>query len=85
MTVRRSSWSGWVDCLRRRHLAELVAWLLEAAGPLKLLGAQTLYFGGIFLRPWLSPGTWEALTALLENEMESRDFVIHLRGEEVDS
>lgn len=84
MIARRSSWSTWVNCLRRWHLADLAAWLLEAGGPLKLLGAQALYFGSIFLPFRSSSGAWDALIALLEDETESRDFVLYLLGKEVD-
>ncbi len=84
MTRQRSSWAIWAEFLRRRHLAELVAWLLEAGGPLKLLGAQALYFGSIFLPARFIAGSGQTLMALLEDEAESRSFVRYLLGEEVD-
>lgn len=84
-TTRRSFWSGWATFLRRVGLTEFVAWALEASGPLTFLGAQVLYAGGVFLRPWLSPCALEAFTSLLEDETESRAFVAYLRGEEVNT
>jgi len=84
MMRQRSSWFDWADFLRRRRLADLVVWLLEAGGPLKLLGAQVLYFGNIFLPARFAPAHRDTLIALLEDEAESRDFVRYLLGEEVD-
>ncbi len=66
-------------------LAEFASWALEASGPWTLLGAQVLYFGSVFLRPWLSPQALEAFTSLLEDETESRAFAAYLRGEEVNA
>jgi len=76
----RSSWPAWADSLRRRGLDDLVAWLLDAAGPLSILGAQALYFGGPFLRPAIPDRQLKALAHLLENSAEGQAFVHYLRG-----
>ncbi len=41
----RSAWHGWAEFLHRHGLEKLAAWVLEAAGPLTVLGAQALYIG----------------------------------------
>jgi hypothetical protein len=77
----RASWPTWAEFLRRRGLESLVAWALEAAGPLTVLGAQALYLGGPLLRPGLSDGQIDALTSLLEDNSESLAFAAFLREE----
>jgi hypothetical protein len=77
----RSAWPGWAESLRRHGLENLVAWLLEAAGPLTVLGAQVLYFGGPLLRPALTDLQREALAGLLEDRDEALAFTAFLREE----
>jgi hypothetical protein len=75
----RSSWPAWADFLRQRGLEGLVAWLLEAAGPLTILGAQALHFGEPFLRPAIPVNQLEELAHLLEETDEGQAFVSYLR------
>lgn len=77
----RTSWPIWAGFLRRRRLESLVAWALEAAGPLTILGAQALYLGGPLLRPALSNGQINALAGLLEDHNEALAFAAFLREE----
>ena len=77
----RASWPGWADFLRRRGLENLAAWVLEAAGPLTVLGAQVLYLGGPLLRPSLSSEFIDAVAGLLENQGEAQAFAAFLREE----
>jgi hypothetical protein len=76
-----SSWPGWADFLHRYGLENLVAWVLESAGPLTVLGAQALYFGGPLLRPALKDLQRDALADLLEDRNELLAFVAFLREE----
>jgi hypothetical protein len=77
----RSHWPGWADFLRHHGLENLVAWALEAAGPLTVLGAQVLYFGGPLLRPAWSDMQRNALADLLEDRDEALAFSAFLREE----
>jgi hypothetical protein len=77
----RTSWLTWAGFLRHRRLEGLVAWALEAAGPLTILGAQALYLGGPLLRPALSNGQIDALASLLEDHKEALAFAAFLREE----
>ncbi len=79
METSRAYWPVWVDCLRRQGMADLAAWLLDAAGPLNILGAQALYFSQPFL-PTSSVNAVHALAHLLEQEDEARDFTALLKG-----
>ncbi len=75
----RSSWSAWAKFLRQRGIDGLAAWLLEAAGPLTILGAQALHFGEPFLRPALPGGQIQELANLLEETDEGLAFIAYLR------
>ena len=77
----RSAWPVWADFLRRHEMENLAAWLLEAAGPLTLLGAQLLYIGGPLLRMLLPGLQREVLAGLLEDRDEALAFTAFLREE----
>ncbi len=76
-----ASWPAWAAFLRRWGLENLAIWLLEAASPLTLLGAQALYFGQPLLRPAFQDGQIENLANLLEDGAEGRAFAAFLREE----
>lgn len=59
----------------------MVAWALEAAGPLAVLGAQALYIGGPFLRPTMTDLQRDALADLFEDREEALAFSAFLREE----
>lgn len=56
-----------------------MAALLEAAGPLSLLGAQFVYFGQPFLNFALPEDHIIALANLLENENQAQSFAALLK------
>jgi hypothetical protein len=77
----RASWPTWAEFLRSRGLESLVAWALEAAGPLTVIGAQVLYLGSPLLHPAMSNGQIDALAGLLEDNSEALAFAAFLREE----
>ena len=79
METPRAYWPIWMDVLRKQGLAELAAWVLEAAGPLNLLGAQILYIGQPFVS-FPAGQSMRALADLLEQEEESGAFIALLKG-----
>jgi hypothetical protein len=79
ITKTRSAWLGWAEFLHRRGLGNLAAFMLEAAGPLTVLGAQVLYFSDPLLRPALTDVQRDALTNLLEDRDEALAFAAFLR------
>lgn len=72
----RDEWSQWATLLHRYHLDQLTAWVLEAGGPIALLGAQALYFG----RSFLGPQRADLLARTLEDDHEVRAFAAYLHG-----
>jgi hypothetical protein len=79
MDSPRAYWPAWTNSLRKQGLTELAAWLLEAAGPLNLLGAQALYLGQPLMPSSATDGL-SALAHLLEEEDEARAFIAQLKG-----
>jgi hypothetical protein len=81
MDSLRVFWSEWAETLRVRGIDGFVAWILEAAGPLNILGAQLLYIA----RPLIFNPSWDqraqAVAHLLEDEEESRAFIEYLKGQ----
>jgi len=75
MESPRAYWPKWVDFLRQRGLQDLAIWLLEASGPLALIGAQVLYIG----QPFVRSTHLDALANLLEDHDESQAFAAFIR------
>ena len=73
----RSEWLKWAESLRRLKLDGFAAWLLDAGGPLTLLGAQAVYLS----QPFIGGKKLDSLAHLLEEEQESQAFARYLRGE----
>jgi hypothetical protein len=79
MSSLRANWPEWTEALRRRGLDGFAAWLLEAGGPINIIGAQFLYISQPFIAPQPNEG-FRALTNLLEEEDEARAFAALLKG-----
>ena len=80
MNSLRAHWPEWTDTLRRAGLDGYAAWLLEAAGPFNVIGAQLLYLGQPFVSSQASD-QFMALANLLEEKGEARAFASHLKGQ----
>jgi hypothetical protein len=77
MKSPREYWMRWAETLRRYHLHELAAMLLEAGSPFALLAAQALHFSrGLIVSDQLT-----ALALTLEEDNETRAFASLLLGE----
>ena len=74
----RSDWSKWAESLRRLKLDGFAAWLLEAGGPLTILGAQAVYIS----QPFIGGKKLNSLAHMLEEDEETQAFARYLRGEE---
>ncbi len=72
-------WIIWRDFLHRTGLGDFTAWLLDAAIPVHLLGAQILYLGQPILNPLFPNQHIESLAELLETPEKSRAFIAYLR------
>ncbi len=72
-------WEVWIKTLRRWGMGSLVASLLEAAGPLTMLGAQVIYLSQPVLNGIMPGRQVDALATLLEDPVETRQFIFFLR------
>lgn len=81
MQKDRSYWPEWARFLQQWGLDDIVAAMLEAAGPVNLLLAQLVYAGQPILRKMVPGDSLDALTILIEDQGESRSFAAFLREE----
>ncbi len=79
MTQNSQIWQTWVENLNRWGVKDLTASILEALGPLSLLGAQIVYVGQPFLNPFFPKGYMDVLADLLEDPQETQAFIAVLR------
>ena len=79
MKKKPQIWQTWAETLNRWGAKDLTATVLEALGPLSLLGAQLVYLAQPFLAPLFSEGHLDILADLLEDPQEMQAFIIVLR------
>ena len=72
-------WQTWAEALNRWGVKDLTAAILEALGPLNVLGAQLIYMGQPFLTTFFSERYLDVLAELLEDPQEIQDFITVLR------
>jgi hypothetical protein len=72
-------WRIWSNTLHRWGVQDLVASLLEAAGPLSIVAAQLIYVGQPILRGVVPERQLVALTGLLEDDAQRDAFVNYIR------
>jgi hypothetical protein len=81
MQKDRSFWPEWAHILQHWGLTELVAALLEAAGPLSVFLAQLVFAGQPILGQIVPDGRLVALASLFEDQEEVRSFAAYIREE----
>ena len=74
MDTDQHIWRVWARFLHRLGVGKWVAVLLEAAGPLTILGAQAVYVSQPLLNHSLSEDHLDALARLLEDSTQTRAF-----------
>lgn len=72
-------WHTWAETLNNWGIKDLIATILEALGPLNVLGAQFVYLGQPFLDPLFPNGDLDVLADLLEDPQETQAFIAVLR------
>lgn len=81
MAENHQIWQVWAQILHRWGLAPWVATLLEASGPLSILGSQAVYLIQPFLGSRMPADHLEALATMLNEPEQSRQFARLLREE----
>lgn len=82
MTGEQQIWHSWARTIHKWGVANLVAAVLESAGPIALLGAQIVYVSQPLLQPIAQPGRLQALADLLEDPQRTRAFLVILEEEQ---
>ena len=73
------SWRDLNDLLQRWGVKGFAASLLEALGPLTILGAQVAYIGQPFLSSLIQPDRMQEIIRLLEEPDQTKAFVAYLQ------
>jgi hypothetical protein len=81
MDENQHIWRVWADQAYRWGISDWTAALLDAIGPLSLLGAQAIYLAQPLLSPLFPGGHLSALAQLLEEPDQTRAFAALLREE----
>jgi hypothetical protein len=81
MDTNHHIWRVWANALHRWGIQNLVASLLEAAGPFSLIGAQVIYVGQPILNGILPADHLRAMTHMLEDDSQRDEFVLLLLEE----
>jgi len=83
MNADHTSWQVWAKFLQRWGIDSWVAAIIEAAGPMTVLGAQFIYIGQPLLHRTLPQDHLEAMANLLEDKNQSKAFVNYLREAQI--
>jgi hypothetical protein len=78
-TADGHDWHIWSQALHRWGIGDWAASLLEAAGPLTLLGAQAIYITGPLLRSFTTEDNLNVMARLLEEPDLTQAFARYLR------
>jgi hypothetical protein len=73
-------WQIWIKRLKQWGMQEFAASILEAAGPINLVGAQLVYVSQPLLDGIFPVDHLRALAGLLEEPEQTEAFVKTLRG-----
>lgn len=79
MHPEQSTWRAWAKTLHHLGIQDWAAALLEAAGPLTVLGAQALYLGQPLVETFFPGHQLTELANLLEEPARAQSFVTFLR------
>jgi hypothetical protein len=74
-------WEKWANRLQSSGLGGLAATLLQAGGPLTLVGAQLVYLSQPVFNSLIPDEQLTALAALLEEPAQTEAFIGQLRKE----
>jgi hypothetical protein len=78
----RAVMQSWAARLQQWRVHQVAATMLEAAGPLKIIGAQLVFIGQPLFSGLLSGKQLETLAGMLEEPDKTRQFIQFLREDE---
>ena len=78
MQVNHQKWHQWAQYLQRTHLIGFFGFLLDAAGPLRIIAAQSL----LLAQPFFHQSNLNDLASLLEDKEQSQAFLEYINQKE---
>ena len=75
MQLDRSNWDQWAQYLQQYHLLGFACFLLDAAGPFRIIAAQSL----LLTSPFTSNTIYKNFAQILEDEKLSKEFNNYLK------
>jgi len=82
VTENQYIWKKWADVLHRWGMEEMAATVLDALGPLKIIGAQAVYIGQPILNTIMPKDHVTAIARLLDKPEEAEAFTSFLRQQQ---
>ena len=70
----------WIKTLYKLRLQNLTATILEALGPMNILGAQLVYLSQPVLSPFIDNDQSQYIAKILEDPSETTSFINALRS-----
>lgn len=78
MQVNQDIWNQWAQYLQRYHLLGLFRFLLNAAGPIRIVAAQSLWM----TQPFVQNSIISQLASVLEDQEQSIAFLEFVNNRE---
>lgn len=78
MHVNQHKWHQWAQYLQRTHLIGFFSFLLDAAGPVRIIAAQSL----LLAQPFFHYSNLDDLATLLEDQEQSQAFLEYINQKE---
>lgn len=79
METSQAEWEQWEYFLQQKHLLGLAVFFFEAAAPLRILAAQSMYI----LQPLVGNSKITRLAKLLEDDEASKQFLLFLNHRKI--
>jgi len=78
MQVNQNNWHQWAQYLQRNHLIGIFRFLLDAAGPVRIVAAQSLWM----TQPFVQNSIISQMAAILEDQEQSKAFLEYVNNRE---
>lgn len=79
MLVNHKYWYQWAHYLQRYHLIGFFRFLLDAAGPVRIVAAHSLWM----TQPFVQNSIISQLAAVLEDQEQSKAFLEYVNNWEI--
>jgi hypothetical protein len=78
MQVNQKYWYQWAQYLQHYHVIGLFRFLLDSAGPIRIVAAQSLWM----TQPFVQNSIISQLAAVLEDQEQSKAFLKYINNRE---